>query len=69
MMAYFVTRKVCDGQNSGDFKHVNKHSYPLLKSGDIQKIMTFKGNDNNAYLNAVCLPESAKTENPNGSFC
>lgn len=57
MMAYFVTRKVCDGQNAGDFKHVNIHSYPLFKSGHIQKIMTIKGNDNNVYLNAVCLPE------------
>ena len=26
MMAYFVTRKVCDGQNAGDFKHLNNHS-------------------------------------------
>ena len=33
MMAYFVTRKVCDGQNAGDFKHLNHHSYPLFKSG------------------------------------
>lgn len=57
MMAYFVTRKVCDGQNAGGFKHVNIHSYPLFKSGHIQKIMTIKGNDNNVYLNAVCLPE------------
>lgn len=57
MMAYFVTRKVCDGQNAGDFKHVNIHPYPLFKSGHIQKIMTIKGNDNNVYLNAVCLPE------------
>lgn len=40
MMAYFVTRKVCDGQNAGDFKHVNIHPYPLFKSGHIQKIMT-----------------------------
>lgn len=60
MMAYFVTRKVCDGQNAGDFKHLNNHSYPLFKSGHIQKILTIKGNDNNVYLNAVCLPEMRK---------
>lgn len=60
MMAYFVTRKVCDGQNAGDFKHVNNYSYPLFKSGHIQRIMTIKGNDNNVYLNAVCLPEMSK---------
>ena len=56
-MAYFVTHKVCDGQNAGDFNHLNNHSYPLFKSGHIQKILTIKGNDNNVYLNAVCLPE------------
>ena len=60
MMAYVVTRKVCDGQNAGDFKHLNNHSYPLFKSGHIQKILTIKGNDNNVYLNAVCLPEMYK---------
>ena len=60
MMAYFVTRKVCDGQNAGDFKHLNNHSYPLFKSGHIQKILAIKGNDNNVYLNAVCLPEMRK---------
>jgi len=30
MMNYFVTRKVCDGEIAGDFKHVNNHSYRLL---------------------------------------
>ena len=60
MMAYFVTRKVSDGQNAGDFKHLNNHSYPLFKSGHFQKILTIKGNDNNVYLNAVCLPEMRK---------
>ena len=29
-MNYFVTRKVCDGEIAGDFKHVNNHSYRLL---------------------------------------
>lgn len=60
MMAYFVTRKVCDGQNAGDFKHLNNHSYSLFKSGHIQKILTIKENDNNIYLNTVCLPEMRK---------
>lgn len=60
MMAYFVTRKVCDGQNAGDFKHLNNHSYSLFKSGHIQKILMIKGNDNNIYLNTVCLPEMRK---------
>jgi len=60
MMAYFVTRKVCDGQNAGDFKHLNNHSYSLFKSGHIQKILTIKGNDNNIYLNTVCLLEMRK---------
>lgn len=49
MMAYFVTCRVCDGQNAGHFKHLNNHSYPLFKSGHIQKILTIKGNDNNVY--------------------
>lgn len=39
---------------------MNSHSYPLFKSGHIQKIMTIKGNDNNVSLNAVCLPEMRK---------
>ena len=60
MMAYFVTRKVCDGQNAGDSKYLNNHSYPLFKSGHIQKILTIKENDNNVYLNTVCLPEMCK---------
>ena len=30
VMNYFVTRKVCDGEIAGDFKHVNNHSYRLL---------------------------------------
>ena len=60
MMTYFVTRKVCDGQIAGDFKHTNNHSYPLFKSGHIQKIRVIKGNDNNVYCNAVCLPEMRK---------
>ena len=49
-MAYFASRKVCYRQNAGD-------SYSLFKSGHIQKTMTIIGNDNNVYLNAVCLPE------------
>ena len=77
MMAYFVTRKVCDGQNAGDFKHLNNRSYPLFKSGHIQKILTIKGNDNNVYLNAVHLPEMRKDQeykiqmvlSPSARFC
>ena len=30
IMNFFVTRKVCDGEIAGDFKHVNNHSYRLL---------------------------------------
>ena len=48
MMTYFVTRKVCDGQNACDFKHFDNHPYPMFKSGHI---------DNNVYLNAICLPD------------
>ena len=59
MMAYFVTRKVCDGQNAADFKHLNNHSYPLFKSGHIQKILTIKGNNNNRDLK---IPWTAATE-------
>ena len=60
IMAYFVTRRVCDGQNAADFKHLNNHSYSLFKSDHIQKILNIKGNNNNVYLNAVCLPEIRK---------
>ena len=60
MMNYFVTRKVCDGEIAGDFKHVNNHSYPLFKAGHIQRIRLIKGNDSNVYLSAVCLPEMRK---------
>ena len=60
MMAYFVTRKVCDGQIiAGNFKHINNHSYPLFKAGHIQRIRVIKGNDN-VYLSGVCLPEMRK---------
>lgn len=59
-MNYFVTRKVCDGEIAGDFKHVNNHSYPLFKAGHIQRIRLIKGNDSNVYLSAVCLPEMRK---------
>ena len=60
MLSYFVTRKVCDGNIAGDFKHINSHSYPLLKTGHVQRIQVIKGNDNNVYLSAVCLPEMRK---------
>ena len=60
MMAYFVTRKVCDGQIAGDFNHLNNHSYPLFKAGHIQRIRVIRGNDNNVYLSGVCLPEMRK---------
>ena len=60
MMTYFVTRKVCDGQSAGDFKHVNNHSFPLFKAGHIQRIRVIKGNDSNVYLSAICLPEMRK---------
>ena len=43
-------------------KHLNNHSYPLFKSGHIQRILTIKGNNNNVYLNAVCLPEMRKDQ-------
>ena len=33
MSSYLVTRKVCDGNIAGDFKHINSHSYPLFKAG------------------------------------
>ena len=65
MMAYFATRKVRDGQNAGDFKHVSRvnsaymfinsdvsnHSYPYSKDYDDQE------NENNVQFNAVCLPQ------------
>jgi len=60
MVNYFVSRKVCDGEIAGDFKHVNNHSYPLFKAGHIQRIRLVKGNDSNVYLSAVCLPEMRK---------
>ena len=60
MMNYFVTRKVCDGEIAGDFKHVNNHSYPLFKAGHIQRIRLIKGNNSNVYLSAVFLPEMRK---------
>ena len=60
MLSYFVTRKVCDGNIAGDFKHMNSHSYPLFKAGHAQKIQVIKGNDNNMYLSAFCLPEMRK---------
>ena len=64
-MAYFATRKVRDGQNAGDFKHVSRinsaymfinsdvsnHSYPYSKDYDDQE------NENNVQFNAVCLPQ------------
>jgi len=34
MINYFVTQKVCDGEITGDFKHVNNHSYRLLYTSD-----------------------------------
>ena len=60
MLSYFITRKVCDGNIAGDFKHINSHSYPLFKAGHVQRIQVIKGNDNNVYLSAVCLPEMRK---------
>ena len=60
MFGYFVTRKVCDGNIAGDFKHINSHSYPLFKAGHVQRIQVIKGNDSNVYLSAVCLPEMRK---------
>ena len=38
MLRYFVTRKVCDGNVAEDFKHINSHSYPLFKAGNVQGI-------------------------------
>ena len=43
MMNYFVTRKVCDREIAGDFKHVNNHLYLLFKAGHIQRIRSSKG--------------------------
>ena len=60
IVEYFITRKVCDGQQADDFKHLNNRSYPLFKAGHIQRIKLVKGNDGNIYLNAVCLPEMRK---------
>ena len=60
MLSYFVTRKEWNGNIAGDFKHINSHSYPLFKAGHVQRIQVLKGNDNNMYLSAVCLPEMRK---------
>ena len=60
MLSYFVTRKVCDGNIAGDFKLINSHSYPLFEVGHVQRIQVIKGNGNNVYLSAVCLPEMRK---------
>jgi len=60
MLSYFVTRKVCDRNIAGDFKHINSYSYPLFKAGHVQRIQVIKGNDNDVYLSAVRLPEMRK---------
>ena len=59
-MSYFVSRTVYDGQEAGDFKNINNHSYPLFKAGHIQRIKGIKGNDDNVYLCGVYLPEMRK---------
>ena len=58
-----------DSQNAGDFKRLNNHSYPLLKSGHIQKILTIKGKNNNVSLNTVCLPEMCKDQEYKIHWC
>ena len=71
MLSYFVTRKVCDGNIAGDFKHINSHSYPLFKAGHVQRIQVIKGNDNNMYLSAFLLTrneEKRRLQNPSCSF-
>lgn len=60
MVSYFVSRKVSDGQEAGDFKNINNRSYPLFKAGHIQRIKVIKGNDDKVYLVGVCLPEMRK---------